>query len=243
VADRPPGPWEPAPGRAVTERPSRTGPDRRTVLADEPKKRPRSSSRVRRIVRDAVEIVVVAFVVALVLRTFVVQAFFIPSGSMVPTLRVGDRVLVNKLVYTFGDIQRFDVVVFEDPTETEDDPGPVGRFVDWLTEGLGFARPAHEDFIKRVIAFEGETWEIRDGRLYVDGERVPEPYVKRPLDTRSFPIQVVPEGMLAVLGDNRLVSADSRFGLGYVPADKVVGEAFVVVWPPSRVAWLSGSST
>jgi signal peptidase I len=182
----------------------------------------------------------IALVAALVLRTFVVQAFYIPSSSMVPTLRGGDRVLVNKLVYTFGDMKRFDIVVFEDPSGGED-RGPFSAFLEWLTGGLGLSRPAREDFIKRVVAFEGETWEIRDGRLYVDGRRVPEPYVKRPLDTRSFPARVVPDGMLAVLGDNRLVSEDSRFELGYVAEDEVVGKAFLIVWPPSRVAWLGGA--
>ena len=224
MADRPPNPQEPAGGRADTDIRSR----------------PRAASRVRRVLREAGAVLLVAFVAALVLRTFVVQAFYIPSSSMVPTLRVGDRVLVNKLVYTFGEIQRFDIVVFEDPAASED-RGPFSAFLEWVTGGLGFTRPAQEDFIKRVVAFEGETWEIRDGRLYVDGRRVPEPYAKRPLDTRSFPARVVPDGMLAVLGDNRLVSEDSRFELGYVPEDEVVGKAFLVVWPPSRVAWLGGS--
>ena len=89
----------------------------------------------------------------------------------------------------------------------------------------------------------GQTWEIRGGVLYVDGEAVDEPYLNEPLDTRSFGPQTVPDGMLLMLGDNRLHSGDSRFtpeegGLGYVPEDKVIGKAFVIIWPFGRAGWL-----
>jgi signal peptidase I len=101
------------------------------------------------------------------------------------------------------------------------------------------ARPQDDDFIKRVIAMSGDTWEIRDGRLFVNGERVREPYLSPELDTRSFGPMTVPDGMLFVLGDNRLHSGDSRFpppgGLGYVPEDKVIGKALVIAWPIDRI--------
>ena len=179
---------------------------------------------------------VVALALAIILKTFVVQAFFIPSGSMEPTLQPGDRVLVQKVVYG---PDRGDVIVFSDP---QGRPGPdrgiVGGFVHWLSSTLGIERPEHEDFIKRVIGLPGETVELRDGRLYVDGVRIHEPYLKGAVDTRDYGPVRVPEGALFVLGDNRLNSNDSRFGLGFVPVDKVVGRAFAIVWPPSRVGWI-----
>ena len=182
-------------------------------------------------------LVLLALLLALLIKTFLIQAFYIPSSSMEPTLLPGDRVLVNRLAYRFGEPARGDVIVFDGPSSPADD-GPVGAFLRWLTEGLGVARPSHEDFIKRVIGLPGDVVEIHRGAVYVDGERLDEPYLATPRDRRSFPPVEVPEGMLYVLGDNRLHSGDSRFGLGFVPLGRVVGKAFVVVWPPSRVGWI-----
>jgi signal peptidase I len=173
--------------------------------------------------------------VAIVLKTFVVQAFFIPSGSMEPTLDPGDRVLVQKVVYG---PDRGDVIVFSDPQGRRPERGLVGGFVHWLAATLGIERPEHEDFIKRVIGLPGETVELRDGRLFVDGARIHQPYLKGAVDTRDYGPVRVPGGALFVLGDDRLNSNDSRFGLGFVPVDKVVGRAFAIVWPPSRVGWI-----
>lgn len=179
---------------------------------------------------------IVALAVAIVLKIFVVQAFFIPSGSMEPTLEPGDRVLVQKVVYG---PDRGDVIVFSDPLgRPGPDRGIVGGFVHWLSSTLGIERPEHEDFIKRVIGLPGETVELRDGRLFVEGVPIHQPYLKGAVDTREYGPVRVPEGALFVLGDNRLNSNDSRFGLGFVPVDKVVGRAFAIVWPPSRVGWI-----
>jgi signal peptidase I len=180
-------------------------------------------------------LIVLAVGLALLLKTYVGQAFYIPSGSMEPTLMPGDRVLVNKIGYH---PHRGDVIVFADPhAGRHPDRGVVGGFFNWLCEGLGVAR-AEEDFIKRVIGMPGDVVELRQGALYVNGELTPEPYLRGPPDTRAFGPTRVPSGALFVLGDNRLYSDDSRFGLGFVPLDKVVGKAFAVVWPPSRVGWL-----
>ena len=181
-------------------------------------------------------LIVVAFVLAIVLKTFVVQAFYIPSGSMEPTLEPGDRVLVRKVFDSPG---RGDVVVFADPKgRSGPDRGVVGGFVHWLSQAIGVARPDDEDFIKRVIGLPGERVELRNGKLFVDGERVPEPYLRGRPDMRDYgPVQV-PADRLFVLGDNRLNSNDSRFGLGFVPKDKVIGTALVIIWPPSRVGWV-----
>lgn len=182
-------------------------------------------------------LVILAFALALLLKTFVVQAFFIPSGSMEPTLMPGDRVLVQKIS---DEPNHGDIVVFENPQPgAHPDRGLVGGFFHWLSEGLGFARPEDEDFIKRVIGLPGDTVEIRRGVLLVNGQQTAEPYLRRPLDTRDYGPKQVPVDSLFVLGDNRLNSNDSRFGLGFVPVDKVVGKAFVVIWPPSRVGWLN----
>jgi signal peptidase I len=186
--------------------------------------------------RELPVLIILAFALALLLKTFVVQAFFIPSGSMEPTLKPGDRVLVNKVMYH---PHRNDIIVFEDPHPgPQQDRGIIDRFLHWLSQGLGFARPPNEDFIKRVIGLPGETVELRNGRLYVDGKRIPQPYLRGPIDTRDFGPKHVPEHALFVLGDNRLYSNDSRFALGFIPLDKVVGRAFVIIWPPSRIGWL-----
>ncbi len=186
--------------------------------------------------RELPVLIVLAFALAILLKTFVVQAFYIPSESMQPTLEPGDRVLVLKL---FDEPSRGDVVVFSDPKGGRGPGrGVVGGLVHWLSEALGFARPEDEDFIKRVVGLPGEVVEIRNGRLFVDGRRIPEPYLIGPPDTRDFPLTEVPADSLFVLGDNRLNSNDSRFGLGFVPVDKVIGRAFVIIWPPSRVGWV-----
>jgi signal peptidase I len=202
----------------------------------------------KRFLRELPVLVVLALVLAILIKTFLVQAFYIPSESMLPTLHVGDRVLVNRLAYRFGDIERFDVIVFSDPNPPPaTERGLVGRFLHWLGEGTGIAKPAEEDFIKRVIALPGETWEIREGKVYVNGRQLDEPYLTGPADTRDFGPETVPADSLFVLGDNRLHSCDSRFkpdesgicsGLGYVPEDDVIGQAFVIIWPPGDMGWL-----
>ena len=190
--------------------------------------------------REFVPLVLSALVLAILIKSFLVQAFFIPSGSMEPTLRPGDRILVCRICKVFSDITVGDVVVFSDPHPApHEDRGLVGGFVHWLGEGIGVARPEDDDFIKRVIALGGDTWEIRRGVLFLNGARVREPYLAPERDSRDFGPETVPDGMLFVLGDNRMHSGDSRFpppgGLGYVPEDKVIGEAFVIAWPLGRV--------
>ena len=159
-------------------------------------------------------LVVIAFVVALVIKTFLLQAFYIPSVSMVSTLHVGDRVLVEKISYRFHEPRRGDVVVFERDAapgvETEDD----GSFMTGVTDAFkglfGFPTGGDEDFIKRVIAVEGDSIECRDGEVLVNGEAIDEPYLDEGIVTSSFTKTVIPEGMIFVMGDNRMDSQDSR---------------------------------
>ena len=230
---------------------SRAGSDERTPpdsVEPQPSELDAGSDDVKGFLRELPGLILLALVLAIVIKTFFVQAFSIPSESMVPTLHVGDRVLVNRLAYRIGDIERFDVIVFADPNSASgEDRGVIGGVLHWLGEGTGLADPSEEDFIKRVIALSGETWEIRAGEVYVDGSKLDEPYLAGPDDERDFGPETVPAGMVFVLGDNRLHSCDSRFppddagecdGLGYVPVDTVIGQAFAIVWPPSDMGWL-----
>lgn len=188
--------------------------------------------------RELPVLIVLALALAILLKTFVVQAFFIPSGSMEPALDPGDRVLVNK---AFWEPTRGDIVVFADPKDgSSTDRGIVGGFLHWLSEGVGIARPEHEDFIKRVIGLPGETVEIRRHVVYVDGRPLREPYLtpQARATMADFGPVTVPEGALFVMGDNRGNSNDSRASLGFVPVDKVIGRAFVIIWPPSRAGWV-----
>ena len=182
-------------------------------------------------------LIIMAFVLALLIKTFLVQAFFIPSGSMEPTLMPGDRVLVLKVPYYFHDPRRGDIIVFEDPDPSnEPDRGAVGGFFHWMFQGLGVQRPDSEDFIKRVIGLPGDTVSARDGTVIVNGEPLDEPYLTQ--ETADFPKTNVPAGELFVMGDNRGNSLDSRFGLGFIPLDKVIGKAEIVIWPPGDLGFL-----
>jgi signal peptidase I len=182
-------------------------------------------------------LILMAFILALLIRTFLFQAFYIPSPSMVPTLQEGDRVLVNKIPYYFHDPRRGDIIVFENPNPgATPDRGIVGGFLHWLFQGLGFQQPEDEDFIKRVIGLPGDVVEGKNGAVYVNGTKIDEPYLTQ--KTRPFAAVTVPAGKLFVMGDNRSNSLDSRFGLGYVPISKVVGKAFIKIWPPSRFGLL-----
>jgi signal peptidase I len=184
----------------------------------------RRRRRRRSATRNAVEwaiVLVGALVVALVVKTWLFQAFYIPSGSMEPTLQVGDRVLVNKISYDIADVDRGDIIVFERPD-------------DWETGDI-------EDLIKRVIALPGDTVAARDGEVYVNGQVLDEPWLaeeNRGITSFEDRSQCVPECTLGpnevfVLGDNRdNSSASNRYG----PIDfsHVIGRAFIRVWPLSE---------
>jgi signal peptidase I len=191
--------------------------------------------------RELPVLLLVAFVLALLIKTFLVQAFYIPSESMTNTLQVGDRVLVNKLVYHFHPPRRGDIIVFEDPhPAATPHRNPASAAWHWLTEGLGVSNNPEKDFIKRVIGLPGDTIEMRKGVVRINGVPLREPYLNPLRDLRDFGPQKVPPDTLFVMGDNRANSNDSRFLLGPIPMDRVVGKAFVVIWPPSRVGWLHG---
>ncbi|MBW3595473.1 MAG: signal peptidase I [Actinobacteria bacterium] len=189
--------------------------------------------------RELPVLIVIAFAAALLIKTFVLQAFYIPSASMEPTLMNGDRVLVEKLSYRFGGPERGDVVVFE--RDVAAPPPDDGSFVEDITDGVrslfGFPTEGTQDFIKRVMAVSGDTIEGRDGMVYVNGEPVDEPYLPEGTATADFPETPVAEGEIFVMGDNRGNSDDSR-SVGAIPETDLVGRAFVVIWPPSDMSGL-----
>ncbi len=175
-------------------------------------------------------LIVGALIVAVIVKSFLVQVFWIPSGSMEETLQIGDRVIVNKLAYRIGDPSRGDVVVFEPVTfEQESVVRKVSRN---LLESIGLRTP-QSDLIKRVIGLPGETVEIRDNSIYVDGTPIDEPYLRVDLVMADQGPWSVPEGHYFVMGDNRNSSNDSRV-FGAIERDRIVGRAFSVVWPPGR---------
>jgi signal peptidase I len=181
----------------------------------------------------------VALLIAIVIKAFLIQAFYIPSPSMMPTLQHGDRILVCRICTRVFGIHYGDVIVFASPhPTTQPSRGALGGAWHWLVQSVGVAQPDNPDYVKRVIGLPGDTIELRNGQLFRNGEAVAEPYLNPPADTRPYGPVTVPDGMLLVLGDNRTDSGDSRFqppvGLGWVPEHVVIGTAFVRVWPLSR---------
>ena len=164
---------------------------------------------------------VAVLLVFCILRPFVVQAFYIPSGSMLPTLQINDRILVSKFLYFFREPQFADVVVFRAPP---------------------LASVEKKDFIKRVVGLPGDSIAVRQEGVYRNGRRLTESYVMDSYYTYVFPQSggeyVVPEGALLVLGDNRNSSRDSHVW-GLLPRENVLGKAFFIFWPPQRISLVS----
>jgi signal peptidase I len=206
------------------------------------------------LLRELPVLLLIAFVLALVVKTFFVQAFFIPSGSMETTLHgcpgcTGDRVLVNKVPYWFGSPDPGDIVVFKGPDTwtPEISVTPPSNWFSgallWLGRTVGVAPPSEDDFVKRVIATGGQTVQCCDsqGRVTVDGKPLNEPYIYQntPIQARPFGPVTVPQGRLWVMGDHRSASADSREHMtdrysGTIGVSDVIGKAAVIVWPVSR---------
>ncbi len=183
-------------------------------------------------------LVLVALVVAVVIKSFLIQAFFIPSGSMRHTLEIGDRVLVNKLSYTWSDPSLGDIVVFEPPWGQPQQDEPVfDALARHVAESLGLRSPDIEDLIKRVIGVGGQTVEVRNNQVLVDGEPISEPYVFPGTQMPDYGPLTVPEGQVLVMGDNRDHSKDGRV-FGPIPVDSIVGRAFVRIWPLDRLGGL-----
>ncbi|MBA4372501.1 MAG: signal peptidase I [Thermodesulfovibrio sp.] len=182
-------------------------------------------------IRETIEAVLIAFLIALVIRTFVIQAFKIPSGSMLSTLQIGDHILVNKIFMgTPIDIPFTNINLFRMPGFKKPQHGDIVVFK--------YPEDPKRDFIKRVVAVGGDTVEVRDKIVYVNGKELVEPYIQhvdpeirpRGIDPRdNFGPAAVPKGSVFVMGDNRDQSYDSRFW-GFVDMSQIKGNAVVIYW-------------
>ncbi|MGQ0824379.1 MAG: signal peptidase I [Actinomycetota bacterium] len=163
-----------------------------------------------------------ALAIALLIKAFLFQAFYIPSDSMVPTLQKNDRVLVNKLSYKMHDVHRGDIVVFKAPRDEN---------------GNSVAQDGIKDLVKRVVGLPGDQLEARDGVVYVNGVALEEGYLPVGTRTEELPLQTVPPNSIFVMGDNRGGSHDSR-RFGPISEDDIVGRVLVRIWPLSRVGFM-----
>ncbi len=177
----------------------------------------RMNDKVKREIKEWAESIIIAFILAMVIRTFIVQAFKIPSGSMRPTFMEGDRILVNKFIYRFREPERGDIVVFKYPEDKK------------------------KDFVKRLIAKGQETVQIRDGAIYINDRMVTDPHIIREIyyynrgDYGAAGQKItVPPGAYYVLGDNSSSSRDSRYW-AFVPKRYLLGKAFFIYWPLNRI--------
>jgi signal peptidase I len=251
-ADRPgaPAAWGPAIARPLPD--AGVPPEREPVSSTEAARAPvrdRSHSRVTRQLLEIPILVGLAFLIAIVIKTFLAQAFYIPSPSMRPTLVEGDRVLVEKLSYRFGGPERGDVVVFAKEVFGVSQDLPWQEDVrNFFRELLGLPTGTEEDYIKRVVGVTGDVirYAGEPRRLTVNGEVVEERYIRGGTDRSSQSLTgrdcerldmapkdggcIVPAGRVFVMGDNRGNSEDSRV-IGPIEEDHIVGRAFFVIWP------------
>jgi len=185
-------------------------------------------SRRKSVIREWIESIVIAFILAMIIRTFVVQAFKIPTGSMRPTLLEGDIILVNKFIYG----AKVPFIDWRFPALKQPDRGDVIVFV--------YPQNPKKDFIKRLVGLGGDTIEIKNGTVYVNNRPLLDPafdqryYYNRGRFTQEGQKVIVPEDSYFVLGDNSASSQDSRYW-GFVPAKNIIGEAMVIYWPPRRI--------
>ncbi|OPX86708.1 MAG: Signal peptidase I T [Pelotomaculum sp. PtaB.Bin104] len=159
--------------------------------------------------REIIESVVIAVILAVIIRLFILEPFYIPSGSMEPTLQENDRIIVSKLNYRFQEPKRGDIIVFKYPLDPK------------------------RNFVKRLIAVGGETVSIKNSKLYINNQLVAEDYLPQGLRFKDFGPVEVPAGSYFMLGDNRNNSEDSRFW-GFLPENLIVGKAVVIYWPLDR---------
>jgi signal peptidase I len=204
------------------------------IVVDEPVAVPRSVAEIPLLLALAIGI-------AFVVKTFVAQAFYIPSGSMIPQLKVGDRIVVSKVAYQLHDPRRGDIVVFDCPPRASCPPPAGGilpvRVLRGIFEAIGLRQPSTEEYVKRVIGLPGDQVQGAQGRVFVNGQALVEPYLPTGTVTNDFGPLRVPDGHLWVMGDNREQSADSRV-FGTITQSSVVGRAVVRAWPVGSASFL-----
>jgi signal peptidase I len=211
------------------------------ILGEKKRKRQKEEKSTTGSIVEFFVIIAVALGLAIGIQAFLVKPFRIPSPSMVPTLEVGQRVLVNRIGTHFGDPDRGDVVVFKPPQGAN-----TGRCGVEKTNLQACPQPtkeqAKENFIKRVVGLPGDELFVKNNRVYIDGKALDEPYVNKADSTcdrlcnLEEPI-TVPPGHFFMMGDNRGASDDSR-QWGPVPEDWIIGDAFFTYWPPNRIGTL-----
>ena len=195
------------------------------------------------VLREFPILVIVALAVSLVIKTFLVQFFYIPSGSMENTLQINDRVAVNKVPFLSQSIHRGDVVVFRDPANWLPEPYAESQnsIIEKVKEGFVLVgilpNPAKQYLVKRVIGVAGDNIVAKDGVITINGKTTSEPYIFAGNKPSEMDFNVtVPSGKVWVMGDHRGASADSRYhqddvNNGFVPVSKITGRAFAVIWP------------
>ncbi|MEY3973030.1 MAG: hypothetical protein RL466_681 [Actinomycetota bacterium] len=200
-------------------------------------------SRKGSVLREFPILVIVALAVSLVIKSFLVQFFYIPSGSMENTLQINDRVAVNKLPFISKNIDRGDVVVFRDPSNWLPEPyaNTQNQVIEKIKEGLVIVgvlpNPAKQYLVKRVIGVAGDTIVAKNGVVTINGKQTDEPYIFAGNKASEVDFNVtVPAGKLWVMGDHRGASADSRYhqddvNNGFVPVSKVTGRVVAIIWP------------
>ena len=183
--------------------------------------RQRSKSQMRtRVVLEWVAVAVGALLLAFVVRTYVVQTFFIPSASMEPTLKVGDRIIVSKLSYKIHSVHRGDIIVFHAPPK----------------ESTVCADPEVKDLVKRVIGLPGERISSRGNQVLINGKPIAQPWFPAVPLGPAIQTEVIPKGQYFVMGDNRSNSCDSRMW-GTLPSGDIIGHVVLRVWPLSRIGF------
>ena len=200
-------------------------------------------SRKGSVLREFPILVIVALAVSLIIKTFLVQFFYIPSGSMENTLQINDRVAVNKLPFLSKSIDRGDVVVFRDPANwlpeqySQNQNKVVSKIKDGLVLVGVLPNPAKQYLVKRVIGVAGDNVVGKDGVVTINGKATTEPYIFAGNKASEIDFNItVPAGKVWVMGDHRGSSADSRYhqddvNNGFVPLSKVTGQVFAVIWP------------
>ncbi len=207
-------------------------------MSDEPRPTPPAKSEKKRSFwAELPGLLLTALVIAVLIKTFLVQPFWIPSESMLDTIHVNDRVMVNKMAYQFGEPQRGDIVVFRDPSEPEIEESIPEAVIRSVLEAVGIRTRGHEDLIKRIVGLPGETITVSDNQVHIDGTPLTEPYLEDDVVMPDAgPFEVGQEEVF-VMGDNREFSFDSR-RFGNIGFHDLVGRAFVIIWPVSNFGGL-----
>lgn len=175
-----------------------------------------TDNKVWEFIKDTAQVVIFALILTFILRSFVFETRTIPSGSMLPTLQIGDKLFVDKIYFKMTELKRFDIITFMPPQGAQG--GDVKLGTPW---------------IKRLIGLPGDTIQVMDGKLYLNDKPLEEPYIKQK-PTYSYGPVTVPDGMVFVMGDNRNNSNDSHFW-GFLPMENIKGRAFYRYWPPDRI--------